>query len=83
MYTHRVKYNGTEQMLGHIVTPLSIIALKPHKVDLQIIIIIFPIFQAGGQSLFIIHWQISFIKVSHAPQKECVASSLQRSKVNM
>ena len=35
--------------------------IRPHKVDLQIIVLIFPIFQAGGQSLFIIHWPISFI----------------------
>ena len=46
--------------------------LRPHKVDLQIIVTIFPIFQAGGRSLFIIHWSISFIKASHAPQKETV-----------
>ena len=42
--------------------------IRPHKVDLQIIVTIFPIFQAGGRSLFIIHWPISFIKASHAPQ---------------
>ena len=42
--------------------------LRPHKVDLQIIVVIFPIFQAGGRSLFIIHWPVSFIKASHAPQ---------------
>ena len=57
--------------------------VRPHKVDLQIIVTIFPIFQAGGRSLFIIHWPISFIKASHAPQKEGVASSLRRSKVNV
>ena len=43
--------------------------LRPHKVDSQFIVSTFPIFQAEGRSLFIIHWPFSFIKVSDASQK--------------
>ena len=35
------------------------VIIRPHKVDLQNIVTIFPIFQAGRQSLFIIYWPIS------------------------
>ena len=37
--------------------------VRPNKVDSQFIVTIFPKFQVGGRSLFIIHWPFSFIKV--------------------
>ena len=71
------RFNSAKDAVTFFVRKVLGVAIRPHKVDLQIIVTIFPIFQVGGRSLFIIHWPISFIKASHTPQKEGVASSLR------
>ena len=59
----------------------SVFNVRPHKVDSRFIVGTFPIFQAGGRSLFIIHWPFLYIRVSHNPSIMGVACTLRRSKV--
>ena len=56
-----------------------IYTIRPHKVDLQFIISTFPIFQAGGQSLFIIHYLI-IAKINNEPRHSIRRCGLHNSK---